>query len=328
MTQCQYKNYTIKVFQFLFKIFLSQIRSVERYKQMKTFLLSDGSTNSYGFRLDMTKLQLERFKSNPVMLYNHGELIGKWDNIKVEDGKLMAEPVFMESENEKLSRQTKERVENDFLKGASLGLNLISVLHVEGEPPIVEAEVYECSIVDIPSNKNAIVLYNDEGQRLEGEALNLALKPIKKNKPKNKTEMKLNADNIKGLGLSAGANETETNQAIADLISKNAELTAKVDTAQKEKITDLINLGIREGRITAEKKETYEKLAATDYDLAKSAIMSFPKKKTLAGKEEEKGGGSDDRSNWTFKEWREKDTVGLLSIKSSDPDRYAEILKK
>ena len=108
---------------------------------MKTFILSDNSKNSYGFRLDMTKLQLGRFKSNPVMLYNHGQLIGKWDNIKVEDGKLSAEPTFMEGEDEKLSLQTKKRVEDGFLKGASLGLNIISVLHTEGEAPLVEAEV-------------------------------------------------------------------------------------------------------------------------------------------------------------------------------------------
>ena len=64
----------------------------------KIFVLSDGSVNSYGFRVDMEKLNLSRFKKNPVMLYNHYEVIGRWKGIKIEDGKLLASPVFTKSE--------------------------------------------------------------------------------------------------------------------------------------------------------------------------------------------------------------------------------------
>lgn len=295
---------------------------------MKTFILSDNSKNSYGFRLDMSKLQLDRFKSNPVMLYNHGQLIGKWDNIKVEEGKLSAEPTFMEGEDEKLSVQTKKRVEDGFLKGASLGLNIISVLHVEGESPIVEAEVYECSIVDIPSNANAIVLYNEEGQKLEGEALKLALTPITKNKPINKKEMKLNATNIAALGLTAEATDAGVNTAIEGVIAENAKLKAEVDASKKEKVDNLVNLAFAEGRIAATEKDAFIELANTNFELATNTIAKLPSKKSLTGRAKEEAGSGDERDAWTFKQWRKEDTAGLLSIKKSDPDKYAEIVQK
>jgi hypothetical protein len=290
---------------------------------MDTFILSDNSLNSHGFRLDMTKLQLKRFKSNPVMLYNHGEMVGKWDNIRVEDAKLMAEPSFMEDEGETESLKIKNRVEKGFLKGASLGLNILSVEQTEGESPLVTAEVYECSIVDIPSNANSIILYSKEGVKLEGEALKLALNPKSKTKPKKDTKMKLNAANILALSLSASADDNATNEAIALMVAKNVELQGIVDASQKQKITDLIKLGLTEGRFTADKKETFEKLAAQDFDLAKSTIEALPKKGKLSGKEQlGNREGSDDRSEWTFAKWAKEDTAGLLAIKKDDPERY------
>ena len=71
----------------------------------KTFILSDGSVNSYGFSVDMTNLHLERFRNNPVMLYNHYDLIGKWENLRVEDGKLLAEASFMDGDEEALAKK-------------------------------------------------------------------------------------------------------------------------------------------------------------------------------------------------------------------------------
>ena len=38
---------------------------------MKEFLISDESTNSYGFAVLTSGINLERFKKNPVMYYNH-----------------------------------------------------------------------------------------------------------------------------------------------------------------------------------------------------------------------------------------------------------------
>lgn len=296
----------------------------------KTFILSDGSVNSYGFTVNMEKLNIERFKTNPVLLYNHNELIGKWENIRIEDGKLLAEPVFLEGKDETLATKIKSRVENEFLKGASIGMHILSWNENEGEAPSVVAEVLETSIVDVPSNANALALYDSNGEKLEGKAIELALQPIsKKSKSQKKDTMKLNTKTFTALGLETGASETEVDNAIQDIVKSNTEMTAKLKASETAKIDELINGAIKEGRLTADKKEQFEKLAASDFELAKSMIDDLPAKKTLSGKEtSEDGKGANDRSDWTFDDYRKKDPEALLSMKADKPDEYATLLAK
>jgi len=292
-------------------------------KKVKTFVLSDGSKNSYGFAIDMAKLNLERFKANPVMLYNHGELVGKWENIRVENGKLLAEPVFMDNVSEEFALKIKSRVDDGFVNGASIGFGVLSV-NKDGDIPLVEAEVNECSVVDMPSNANAIVLYDSEGIKLDNEAFKLALNSIKKPIKIDK-EMKLNKNSYVTLGLAETATESEVDVAIQNLNAKNVDLQTKVEGIDKAKVDALITVALSEGRFTADKKEQFEQLATANFDLAKSTIEGLPLKGTLAGNEQREKKDKEDREKWTFADWRKKDTAGLLSIKDTDPERYKEI---
>lgn len=262
------------------------------------------------------------------MLYNHSQLIGRWENIKNEDGKLLADPVFMEDDEEKEALKVQKRVEAGFVKGASLGIRILSAVTGEDGIPVVEAEVMECSIVDIPSNANSITLYNSDGEKLTGDNLDFALSAITKKSNKLDKTMKLSAEAYKAIGLSHGASDEEINKAIQTLSSENVALKAKIEAANKAKIEALLSAAIKDGRIKAAQKEKFEKLAAQDFDLAKETIEGLPKAEKLAGKEDKTGkNGGEDRSKWTFSDWRKKDTAGLLSIKKEDPDRYAEIIK-
>ena len=72
----------------------------------KDSILCSGKVNRYGYTLLVSGLRLASFLANPIMLYVHrrsllnaetDELslpIGKWDNIRIEDGKLLATPDF------------------------------------------------------------------------------------------------------------------------------------------------------------------------------------------------------------------------------------------
>lgn len=293
---------------------------------MPTFVLSDNTVNSHGFSIDMEKLSLDRFKANPVMLYNHRELIGKWENIRVEDGKLMADPVFMEGENEDLSVKVKARVDNGFLKGASLGIHILKWTEQEGQAPLAEVDVMECSVVDIPSNANAITLYNENGEKLTGKSFELALQKFTKKATKNNHKMKLNADTYQALGLNANATEADINTAIQKLNADKLAAENQVQGYKDKEVEVLLNSAIKEGRITADKKAKFEQLAKTDFVLAKETLESMPKRKELAGKEQRKGGSASNREDWTFKDWREKDTAGLLKLKTENPERYIEIV--
>ena len=292
----------------------------------KTFILSDGTTNSYGFQIDMSKLKLNRFKSNPVMLYNHEQLVGKWDNIRLEDGSLVAEPSFMEDESEGHALKIKNRVEKGFVKGASLGIAVLGVEKASGLPPKVEAEVFECSVCDIPSNSNAIVLYTKEGVKLEGKAFDLAVQTITTNKIN--TDMKLNLDSYKALGLKSNADATAVDTAIVALSKERDTYKEQMALHKQEKVSTLIETALSEGKFLADKKEQFTELANQNFDLAKLTIEALPKKETLAGKELLSSSKSEDRDSWTFADWRQKDTKGLLAIKSEDPNRYAELITK
>ena len=74
---------------------------------MPRFILNDENvTNSYGFKIKTAGIDLKRFEANPVMLDGHNpsnlSVIGKWTEIKAENGKLSADTDFdMEDENAK-----------------------------------------------------------------------------------------------------------------------------------------------------------------------------------------------------------------------------------
>ena len=87
-----------------------------------TFCVHDESVNTYGFRMLTSGANLEEFKKNPVVLYNHNDWetpIGRGENVRVEDGRILVDVVFDE-EDEK-GRTIAGKVERGFLRMASVG---------------------------------------------------------------------------------------------------------------------------------------------------------------------------------------------------------------
>ena len=133
------------------------------------FVLYDGAApNSDGSQVLVEGMDLNRFLRNPVMFYMHmrsgtpftnpdaGEVIGRWENIKVEGNKLLADAVFDESQE--LGSNVAQKVERGFLRGASVGLTIDQSKNgkkkVDGEYPLIitKSTVLEASIADIPKN--------------------------------------------------------------------------------------------------------------------------------------------------------------------------------
>ena len=140
-----------------------------------SFVLSDESINDRGYRILTSGINLERFKKNPVMLWMHRRdngwdltqvlPIGIWENIRIEEGKLLADPKF--DENEKFAQLIKMKVENNLIRGCSIGINPIefsddpkNLEKGQTRSTVTKCELYEASIVDIPSNKNTVRLFS------------------------------------------------------------------------------------------------------------------------------------------------------------------------
>jgi HK97 family phage prohead protease len=148
----------------------------------KTFICSDESINSYGYRVLVSGIDLGSFKKNPVMLFNHDSMswggdiyngpIGRWENIRKENGQLLADAVIdMDDEKGKIIGN---KIEKDFIRAASIGFKVLKVsedaadmLPGQTRPTVTKCELVEISVVDIPANKNALALYDQSGNRIE-----------------------------------------------------------------------------------------------------------------------------------------------------------------
>lgn len=141
-----------------------------------TFVLSDETVNSYGFVVFTEGIDTAAFERNPVMLYMHnrdGNVIGRWENIRKEGTRLLGDAVFDDSTE--LAATVKKQVENGFLRCVSIGIEQIDTEVINGVKTVTKCRLIEVSIVDIPSNENAVKLYRRTGgyvyniKELEGE---------------------------------------------------------------------------------------------------------------------------------------------------------------
>ena len=129
-----------------------------------TFVLSDESVNSRGFVVLTEGIDTSVFERNPVMLYMHtrdGNVIGRWENIRKEDNKLLADAVFDDSTE--LGAQVKKQVEGGFLRAVSIGIEAIKKEYLNGVDTVVKCLLVEVSVVDIPSNRNTVKLMHHSG---------------------------------------------------------------------------------------------------------------------------------------------------------------------
>ena len=296
---------------------------------MKQFVMASANLNSYGFHLDMEKLDLARFKTNPVLLYNHKEMVGRWSKLELKDGKLLGTPEFMDGDKEELAAKISKRVEDGFVRGASVGIKIKSI-NREGDKPVVAAEVVECSVVDVPSDASAITLYDENRVKLEGNALELAFSNIKKINPKPNEEedmTKLSKDSLVTLGLSSDADASAIDAAIELQHQENKELKAKIEAIESEKIEALLSAAIESGQIKATEKSQFQELAAANFDLAKNTIDKIPARAEKLSAQSVTGSNVNltGREEWTAKDWRQKDRKGYLELKMNDRAEFDRI---
>lgn len=135
----------------------------------KTFILHDETINSQGFRMLTAGANLTEFRKNPVMLLMHNDLnmpIGRWENIRIEGTKILADPVFDEKDPKAL--EVMGKVNRGFIRMASIGAwppeetSEAPELKLSGQllPTVTKWTVREASIVTIGANHNAIVFYD------------------------------------------------------------------------------------------------------------------------------------------------------------------------
>ena len=314
----------------------------------KKFVFNDEKkVNSYGFRIVTAGIDTGRFEKNPICLNDHNNstkaVLGRWQNIEKANGLLSAEPEFDTEDAD--GKEVVRKVEKGTINACSMGIafNPKNLKKIDGQLVLTECELFECSIVAVPSNANAVRLYHADGTEIsETEVKNICLNALNDSKPnfnKSMNKIQLSVMALLALGFAKTTkelDEAEINEAVLGLKTQLDEKTSEVNelkqklTAyeQKEaqekesKITEMVDLAVSEGRITADKKQTYVDLAKANFDLAKSTLEGFEKKKSLSGGITPRTGGTEPMTEEAFQKLSPSEQV---QWKEENPDAYQKL---
>lgn len=128
------------------------------------YVMSDGSIDRMGDIIDPDGWQLTRFQKNPIALFGHsgGFPVGKWNDIRVEGGKLRGRLEFARPGTSPRIDEIRSLAEQGILRAVSVGFQPIpgQVEPLEnskrGGVRYKQAELVECSVVSVPANPNAL----------------------------------------------------------------------------------------------------------------------------------------------------------------------------
>lgn len=152
------------------------------------FIFNDESTiNSYGFKILTQGISMNRFELNPIMLDQHTNsntaVIGKWIDNKKVNGLLIGKPIF--DIHDQNANNIKGKVERGFINSTSMGISFdkSDFLLLNGTLTLTKCELYEVSIVAVPSNASAtaVRLYASNGRLMADDEIKTLSLSIKSN---------------------------------------------------------------------------------------------------------------------------------------------------
>jgi len=134
---------------------------VKKDGEKYTFTISSGSVDRDNDTIDPNGWKLEDYRRNPVVLFGHQARmppIGRAENVGVQSGALKATVIFAEPGTYDLADTVRALVDQEILKSTSVGFIPLKWTFDEkrGGVDYVEQELYEFSIVPIPSNPDAL----------------------------------------------------------------------------------------------------------------------------------------------------------------------------
>lgn len=318
----------------------------------KRVVLSDQSVpNHHGFYVDHATLDLSRFEEgNPVLLYMHkrGEVHGKWKDWKFEGPQLTAEPEFDVADPE--SKRLGGKYDRGYLNGASLYLNITDkttfVQDEEGRVWMKYGEVWEASVVDIPSNKKSITLFADGKEVGEEEVKAFMLSATAGSTPEIevKPEIKSNtmskfitnavalaaltahglqnadsAEDVQGavVKLSAAFNAEQAAHQLEK--TKRIELENQIKAQESVALSALLTKAVEDGQIVEKQRPTFEALGLS---AAKSIIDDLPKQVKLGANNSNSGAAAAGVEPKTKEEFFKLSTDQQLAFKNSNEAGY------
>ena len=286
-----------------------------------TFVLSDSRrVNNHGFRTDLGGMDLSRFKTNPVMLYQHDpeRVVGRWENVRIEDARLLADAVF--DADDTLAAEVCRKVEAGFLRGCSIGLTVHDMQEVDGDYVATRSELFEASIVSVPADAGAVRLYDKNHEILSADALYLQFSITNHNPHEQMETME-----------QLQATVAEQNSRIATLSAEAESLRNENEALRRERTDMLLNAAVQDGRIRESERTLYATLAQQDYGTVCALLQSMPAAPaspvptSLSGMMHRAPKQETGRETWSYLDWAKNDPEGLCRLRAEHPEQFAEL---
>lgn len=129
-------------------------------------VLSDGTVDSWGTRIDPSGWDLERFNKNPMLLWGHDtsnvdHVLGRVLNARVEGTQLLGDFEFEEKETNELAEKVLRKIRKGTIRAVSVGFEPRSYHWEEGPGTEVlvfdEQSLVEVSVLPLGANENALM---------------------------------------------------------------------------------------------------------------------------------------------------------------------------
>jgi len=297
----------------------------------KTFVLSDGtSTNTKGYRINIGGIGLRRFSSNPVMLKEHDpdDVIGRWENITVENNQLKADAVFDMDDPE--GKEIARKVDNNFLRCASIGIIPIELNYIEDEFVMTKCELVEASIVSIPSDAGAVRLYNEKLEELSFDQVKVNFNLNNNQKKIQKmgdVVFKLSEKTVESLKLSTDFTPKDVEKAVAEKDKEIETLKANLKAIEKQTQTDFLANAVKAGKISEAERLSFEKMAEKGVFDEVKAIINAKAEKPSASLADmvQHSSMTAGRETWDYLKWMKEDPEGLKKIKAENPKEFERL---
>ena len=290
--------------------------------------------NDRGYNVLNAGLDRTRYDINPVLLYDHdtSQLIGRCEGMRVEGSRLIGSFVFDTASA--LAAEKLRQIKDGFLRGVSAGFCILHMLFDAAHDTVDKWELYEVSVVTLPSNRGAVKLYAQDGRALTPQEETQHIEQLRSvyttntntNMPntQNPTQERvtLSAEAMTALGVSQAASSDELSHAV---LAMSKELTALKTTLETQRVArrdELINQALAAGKITAQQKQVYSDLYDANPQLCCDTLAALPARRNIA-----------DQLHTTPPatvegDWDTLDKQGkLATLKAQDPDKFRALFK-
>ena len=297
------------------------------------FVICDNTLNRQLWRLLVEGIDFSGFLKNPVCCHQHNTWsvpIGKWKNLRVENGKLLGTVEFDRNDEDAVKLYWKYA--DGFMSACSVNIKPLeqsedASMLVPGQKyaTVTKSELWEVSLVTVPGQKNAIKLSNNNELKFTLDGSEYQLKEIKLNQNSKTME------------------KDEKNQV--------DELTKQLSIERERNASNLIKLHQKRGVVAAGEVEHLKKFAIADFESVEKMLdarpeptpkeIEEPKKaeetekkdqeaKELSAKLEEVVKGvsvklSGEKTDWDYYKWFKNDPDGLKLMAKNEPDRFKKL---